>query len=157
MKTPLDHISPGINIAVIRRRADRWEYLMLKRAADQTYTGYWGLLSGSRENNETVTNLALREMNEEIGQYPDRLWASEYCLQFFEPLDDAVWTLPVLVAEISAQAEIVLDEENEEYRWLSAAEAVTLAPWRNLREVLGWLEEDLRAYPPGNWVELPLR
>ena len=41
-------------------------------------------------------------------------------------------------------------------RWLGVQDATALAPWRNLKQVLGWLEEDLETFPPGNWVELPL-
>ena len=156
MKTPIPIIGNGINVAVIRKVDSKWQYLMLKRAADETYTGFWGLLSGSRENNESVTNLALREMKEEINLRPRSLWASEYCLQFFEPLDDAIWTLPVLVAVVEETDQVELDAENEEYRWLPAAEAIELAPWRNLKQVLGWLVSDLATCPPGNWVELPL-
>lgn len=145
-------IGNGINVAVMRKVDNAWQYLMLKRASDETYEGYWGLLSGSRENNETVTNLALREMMEEISIRPQSLYASEYCVQFFEPLDDAIWTLPVLVAFVEPTDQVVLDAENEEFRWLGVDQAIELAPWRNLKQVLGWLEEDMRSFPPSNWV-----
>ena len=155
MKTPIPQKSPGINVAVIRNIDNVWQYLLLKRASDETYDGFWGLLSGSRENNESVTNLALREMMEEISIRPQSLWASEYCVQFFEPLDDSIWTLPVLVAFVEPTDQVVLDEENQEFRWLSVEAAIELAPWRNLKQVLVWLEEDLKSFPPVNWVRMP--
>ena len=157
MKTPLPLYSPGINIAVIRQAQGGWQYLLLQRSAeDAAYGGIWGLLSGTRDDNETVTELALREMSEEISLRPNKLYATEYCLQFFEPTRDAVWVLPVFVATVERAAEIALDSENSEFRWLPFGEARQLAHWRNLKDVLRMLEEDLKDSPPPNWVELPL-
>ena len=157
MKTPIPAISPGINVAVIRKVNEQWQYLLLQRSGeDKVYGGLWGLLSGTRDDNETVTNLAIREMGEETGLRPNTLYASEYCLQFFEPTRDQVWTLPVLVAVVDSEAQVALDSENRDFRWLPCQEAAQLAHWRNLKDVIRMLEEDLAQFPPPNWVVMPL-
>lgn len=157
MKTPIPHLSPGINIAVIRRLDGIWEYLLLQRSGEDTvYEGVWGLLSGTRDDHETVTELALRELAEETGLRPNLLFASEYCLQFFEPTRDEVWTLPVLVVVVDSDCQVHLNSENRALRWLPCDEAATLAHWRNLKDVIRMLEDDLTNFPPPNWVEMPL-
>lgn len=157
MKTPLPLYSPGINVAVIRRVDNDWQFLLLERSGeDPAYGGIWGLLSGTRDNNETLTELALREMQEEIGLRPNNLYATEYCLQFFEPTRDSVWVLPVLVATVDAGAKIELDSENSGFRWLDCQEAMKLAHWRNLKDVIRMLAEDLAVFPPPNWMEMAL-
>jgi 8-oxo-dGTP pyrophosphatase MutT (NUDIX family) len=157
MKTPLPSYSPGINVAVIRQVNQNWQYLLLQRSGeDPAYGGVWGLLSGTRDNHETVTALALREMQEEIGLRPNLLFATEYCLQFFVPTRDAVWVLPVLAATVDSDAKIVLNSENSDYRWLECREAVNLAHWRNLKDVIRLLEEDLAGFPPPNWMAMPV-
>jgi 8-oxo-dGTP pyrophosphatase MutT (NUDIX family) len=148
--------SPGINIATIRRDGDSWKFLLVKRADAETYPGYWGLVTGGREGDETVPQLAVRELAEETGLRPERLWASEYCMQFYEPTVDRVWVLPVIVAVVSPAATVTLSEENAEYHWLMPEEAKKLVAWHNLRTVIDDISRELKSYPSANWVELPI-
>ena len=149
--------SPGINVAVVKKTASDWQFLLLQRAEKETYPGFWGLLTGGREDEETVPELAVREMAEETGLRPDSLWASEYCVQFYEPTVDRVWILPVIVAVVSDDADVGLSEENRAFRWLLPKEAVDLVFWKNLKTVIADLAEELRNFPSPNWVELPVK
>jgi dATP pyrophosphohydrolase len=148
--------SPGINVAVVRKESTGWRFLLLKRADSETYPGFWGLVTGGREGNETVPQLARRELAEETGLVPQKLWASEYCLQFYEPTVDRVWILPVIVACVPADSKVVLSSENSEFRWLTAAEAIGLVLWQNLKATIANLDRELAEYPASNWVELTL-
>ena len=153
-KSKIEIEAPGINVAVVKKDAGGWKFLLLKRAAKESYPGFWGFLTGGRENDETVPQLAVREMAEEIGLKPQKLWATEYVFQFYEPTVDKIWILPVLVAEVADNSEIKLSSENSEYRWLEAEEAQKTVLWKNLRKVIGDIREELEAYPAPNWVEL---
>ena len=149
--------SPGINVAVVKEYGGSWRFLLLQRAEKETYPGFWGLLTGGREGEETVPELAVREMAEETGLRPDSLWASEYCLQFYEPTVDRVWILPVVVAVVSAVADVRLSKENRAFRWLLPKEAVEIVCWKNLKTVIADLAEELQNFPSPNWVELPVK
>ena len=46
------------------------------------------------------------------------------------------------------------ESENSEFRWLSAGDAVKLAPWQNLKEALKNINRELDNYPSGNWVKI---
>ena len=153
-KSRIEIEAPGINVAVVKKDADGWKFLLLKRAAKESYPGFWGFLTGGRENDETVPQLAVREMAEEIGLEPRKLWATEYVFQFYEPTVDRIWILPVLVAEVPDSSKIKLSPENSEYRWLAAEDAQKTVLWKNLRKAIGDIQEELEAYPAPNWVEL---
>jgi dATP pyrophosphohydrolase len=148
--------SPGINLAVVKKEAGGWQLLMLRRAEGETYPGYWGLLTGSREGEETVPQLACRELAEETGLVPESLWASEYCVHFYEPTVDKLWILPVIVAVVAPEAEVRLSAENSQYQWASIPAAAKLAVWKNLVTVIGNLAPELEAFPAPNWVRLPV-
>jgi 8-oxo-dGTP pyrophosphatase MutT (NUDIX family) len=154
--TPLPIESPGINVAAVARTNEGWKFLLLRRAPRETYPGFWGLLTGTRENNESVPDLAVRELKEEVALQPLELWASEYCVQFFEPMYDGIWILPVIVALVDFSETITLSEENAEYRWTDVGEAVELVPWQNLKDILPRLQRELDEYPAPNWVRLPI-
>jgi dATP pyrophosphohydrolase len=148
--------SPGINLVVIKQIEDTWKFLILKRAENETYPGFWGFLTGCRQGNETVPQLAVRELDEETGLRPTRLWATEYIVHFYEPTVDKIWILPVLVAEVPAEAEVKLSGENADFRWLLPDEAKVLIDWQNVLEVLENLSLEIEGYPPSNWIKLPV-
>ena len=153
-KSRIEIESPGINVAVVKKDADGWKFLMLKRAEKESYPGFWGFLTGGREKDETVPQIAVREMAEETGLAPQKLWATEYVFQFYEPTVDKIWILPVIVAVVPAEAKMRLSEENSEYRWLTAGEAQKLVFWTNLQKALEDINGELEIYPAPNWVEL---
>jgi len=153
-KSRIEIESPGINVAVVKKDADGWKFLMLKRAEKESYPGFWGFLTGGRENNETVPQIAVREMAEETGLRPRKLWATEYVFQFYEPTVDKIWILPVIVAVVPADSKVVLSEENSEFRWLTANDAQKIVFWKNLQKALEDIDGELDIYPAPNWVEL---
>ena len=124
------------------------------RAAGETYPGLWGFVTGGREGEETVPQIALRELFEETGLRQKRLFASEYCMQFYEPTVDKIWILPVIVAVVDGDEEINLCHENSQYRWVTGSEAVSLVVWKNLKKAISDIEIELQAFPAPNWVEL---
>ena len=153
-KSRIEIESPGINVAVVKKEADGWKFLMLKRADKETYPGFWGFLTGGREKDETVPQIAVREMKEETGLTPQKLWATEYVFQFYEPTVDKIWILPVIVAVVPADLKVVLSEENSEYRWLAAEDAQKIVFWKNLQKALEDIASELENYPAPNWIEL---
>ena len=153
-KSRIEIESPGINVAVVKKETDGWKFLLLKRAARETYPGFWGFLTGSKENSETVPQLAVREMKEETGLAPEKLWATEYVFQFYEPTVDKIWILPVIVAVVPAESEVRLSAENSEFRWLDFKEAQKIVNWKNLQKALEDLAGELETYPAPNWIEL---
>ncbi len=146
--------SPGVSVAVIKRDLDGWKFLLLKRGPGESYGGFWGFVTGGRRGDETVAQCVKRELKEETGLEPDGLWATEYVIQFYEPENDKIWILPQIVAVVDENAEVVLSEENVEYRWLPPEKGKHLVSWKNLVRAIDDITDELAIFPARNWVEI---
>jgi dATP pyrophosphohydrolase len=152
--TQIEIESPGVNVAVIKEDDDGWKFLLLQRSKHETYAGCWGFVTGGKKNDETVARVVMREVREETGLSPERLWATEYVIQFYEPTCDKIWILPLVVAVVKADSQVVLSSENSDYRWLPANRAKRLVSWKNLAQAIDNLADDLEIYPARNWTEI---
>ncbi len=146
--------SPGVNVAVVKKDYDGWKFLILRRSESETYGGYWGFMTGGKRGEETVAQVVVRELKEESGLAPLEMWATEYLVQFYEPLADAIWILPLIVAVVDSESEVVLSSENSEFKWLSASKAKRLVSWKNLETFLDEISGELEIYPARTWVQI---
>ncbi len=146
--------SPGVNVAVVRNTYDGWEYLLLQRAEQETYSGSWGFMTGGKQGDETVAQVAVRELYEETQLAPKSLWATEHLVQFYEPEYDSIWILPLIVAVVDETAEVILSEENCEFRWLKSTRAKHKVSWKNLSTAIDNISEELEIFPARNWVQI---
>ena len=146
--------SPGFNAAVVRKDDDGWKFLVLQRAQDQSYPGFWGFVTGNKEGDETVAQAVYREMVEETGIKQMRIWASEYLVHFYEPENDKIWILPLIVVVVPEDSEVRLSPENQQALWLPAESARHRVSWRNLVVAISDLVDELDIYPAKNWVEI---
>ncbi len=148
--------SPGVNVAVVKKDKEGWRFLLLKRAYTESYAGAWGFVTGTKSDEETAAQIAVRELKEETGLDPKALWATEYVIQFYEPEFDKVWILPLIVAVVPPDSEVKLSRENDEFIWLGAEQARAQVSWKNLVRAIEDLSEELRRYPAPTWVSLEL-
>lgn len=152
--TNIEIESPGVNVAVVKEDDDGWRFLLLKRAKQESYAGTWGFVTGSKQGNETVAQVVVREVVEETGLTPLKIWATEYLVQFYEPEYDKIWILPLIVAVVSSDAEVRLSEENCDFEWFRAPRAKRRVNWKNLMQAIDNITEELEVYPSHNWVEI---
>ena len=146
--------SPGVNCAVLRKEDEGWKFLLLKRSETESYGGTWGFVTGSRREGEAVAQVVLREVREETNLTAKRIFATEHVVHFYEPEVDAIWILPLVVAVVDCDAEVKLNFENCEYRWLPAHQAKRLVSWKNLMISIDRIQDELELYPARNWVEI---
>lgn len=146
--------SPGVNVAVIRKTDDGWQFLILCRSETESYGGFWGFMTGGKRDDETVAQVVVRELNEETGLKPKSMWATEYLVQFYEPEYDSIWILPLIVAVVDENDKVVLSQENSEFKWLDASQAKHQVSWKNLVDAIENVSEELEIFPARNWVEI---
>ncbi len=146
--------SPGVNVAIVKKDPDGWKFLVLQRSEEESYGGYWGFMTGGKQGNETVAQVVLREMKEETGLVPDSMWATEYIVHFYEPEYDKIWILPLIVAVVAPESEVVLSSENTHFRWLPPLKAKHLVSWKNLEKAIEEVTEELEIFPARNWVQI---
>jgi dihydroneopterin triphosphate diphosphatase len=136
----MEIISGYVEVHVFRRSFDEVEYLLLKRAREQkVYPGLWQVVTGKIKPNEKAYETALRELKEETGFSPLRLWATPKVNQFYSAEKDAVYIVPVFAAEVNNTDEIVLCREHCKFRWMKPEDARNLLPWEEQRNALDTL------------------
>ena len=152
--TQIEIVSPGVNIAVVKKDDDGWKVLVLQRAETGSYPGNWGLLTGRKESNEVVAQIVARELPERLSLTVRRIWSTEHVIRFYEPEFDQIWMLPLIVAIVDADAKVILQSEHSSFRWLDPFRAKRQVTWKNLYRAIENIAEELEVYPAHTWVEL---
>ncbi len=122
------------------------EILLIRRAPDRLYPGLWQCVTGKLEAGERIIDGALREVAEETGLGPQDLEEvmDTDIVNWFHAGDlDALLCEAVFAARVRPDAEVVLSNEHDAYRWLSAEAARDLVTWpayQRAIETVVWLE-----------------
>ena len=117
--TPIQEIpikSFCVSVFVCRLVQDTMEVLLIKRS-EGYIGGTWQMVSGTLEHGETAVDAALRELHEETGIKPDRFYSANQLQQFYEVGQNCVNLVPVFLAFVDSDCEIVLSEEHTDYMW----------------------------------------
>ena len=113
----------GVIVYVIRLFPDERKVLFLKRSGGQ-YIDTWWPVAGTPEAGEEPLKTAVRELGEETGLRPDRLFS--FGMEI--PHADSNKALVTFVALVDQTTPVKLNDEHNDYRWLTGAEAVNQVP-----------------------------
>lgn len=103
----------------IREKNDRWEFLQLLRNPNTaTMGGVWGMPGGAIEGGERPAEAARRELFEEAGLVPIELFLLDFVSSFYSESLNAIIHGVNYCAIVDPDAEVVLNDEHTEYRWL---------------------------------------
>ncbi|MEW5795812.1 MAG: NUDIX domain-containing protein [Candidatus Zixiibacteriota bacterium] len=147
-------VPKGFNAAIVKQDADGWKYLVFQRAESETYAGYWGFLTGEKRTDESVAQAVAREIKHGLGLTNIRIFATEYLVQFFEPENDKVWILPLIVVVVPPDAQVTLSDEHQQAQWLTSRSAKHRVSWKNLVKAVDDIADELEIFPAKNWVEI---
>ena len=126
-------IQRHVEVYVFRRRAGGIQFLCLRRAAHRNLAGVWQPVTGKRRLGERAAAAALREVREETGVEPNRMWALERPSIYFDAATDQLHLLPLFAAEIGASERITLSDEHDAFRFLSGTRAGARYLWDGQR------------------------
>lgn len=87
------------------------------------------MVGGKVQEGEQSWQAALRELKEETGLTPVKLWAIPSVNQFYESKSDTVHTIPAFAAELEFDSKITLDDEHSEYKWISIEDVQPYIKW----------------------------
>jgi dihydroneopterin triphosphate diphosphatase len=125
-----------VDVYVIRGVGARMECLALRRGAGGRCPGSWETVHGHIEPGERPAEAATRELAEETGLAPDRLYNLSRVESFYQHRIDEVALVPVFVALAGDAAEIRLGAEHDRFEWLDTAQAERRFAWPRERRAL---------------------
>jgi len=112
------------------------DVLVLRRAALERCAGTWETVHGHIEAGEAPAAAALRELREETGLAPERLYNVSRVEAFYLHARDVVALIPVFCAIVRGAAPLTLSAEHDRGEWLGADEAARRFAWPRERRAL---------------------
>ncbi len=125
-----------VDLYVIRGSGDQLEFLLLRRAAGGRCPGSWEAVHGHIEDGENPAAAARREMSEETGLAPARLYNLSRVESFYQHRLDEVALVPVFAAFVPAVATVRIGAEHDQYQWLDPASARSRFTWPRERRAV---------------------
>lgn len=125
-----------IDVYVLRGRGEALRCLALKRGPDGRCPGSWETVHGHIEPGERPAEAAARELMEETGYAPIRLYNLSRAEAFYQHGADALDLVPVFAAFVDEAAPPRLGTEHVEAEWLGFDAARERFAWPRERRTL---------------------
>ena len=125
-----------VDVYVLRRDGDGIRCLVLRRGHGGRCPGSWETVHGHIEEGERPWQAAKRELEEETGLAPDRLYNLSRVEAFYQHRKDEVALVPVFVAFVPVESPVRLGPEHDACEWLPPAEAASRFAWPRERRAL---------------------
>jgi len=131
-------------------------YLMLKRSTGKYYEHLWQGVAGKIEKGETAGQTVIRELKEETGKNPVKMFAADHIASFYDARKDRIQMVPIFGIEVE-NSEVQLSEEHSEYKWVSFEEALALLTWKGQKEGLRTVHDEIMSGDDRTkWSEIKL-
>lgn len=128
---------------------------MLRRSPHcQIGADTWQVLYGHFKPGENVKAGIKRELAEETGLKPERIFTVNEVLTFFEKNTGVINIVPVFAVLADHPCSIKLNTEHSEYRWADLEEAVDMLPWHGQKKILQVVNELFANGDPGEIYEI---
>ncbi|MEM7073467.1 MAG: NUDIX domain-containing protein [Pseudomonadota bacterium] len=146
-------VSTSVSVVALRHSGADAQVLLLERA--DTLAGEWCHVAGAIESGETAPVAALRELEEETGLRPTRLYSADHNEVYYDVKRDVIQIRPVFVA-IVLEGRVRLNQEHSAFRWLDILGAMTLVPFGVQRVLLRHIEAEFIQRQPHPALEVAL-
>jgi dATP pyrophosphohydrolase len=125
-----------IELHICFKDSKDYKFLLLKRAeTSKIYPGIWQMITGTIESHENTKEALLRELNEETGLKPEKIYSIPRINTFYLAVSDKICMSPVFLAMVNS-TDVKISAEHTEYKWTSYEEAAKIIHWPNQAESL---------------------
>ena len=107
----------GVGIALLNNN----NQIFVAKRIDNPYN-FWQMPQGGIDVGEEPLEAAFRELKEETGFTPHKMFVADHVSSFYESHFDRINLVPVFGIEVRSQ-NVVLSEEHCEYEWLEFEKA----------------------------------
>ena len=125
-----------VDVYVLRGEGSSLQCLVLRRGRGGRCPGSWETVHGHIEATERPAGAAERELEEETGLTPVRLYNLSRVELFYQHRTDEVALVPVFAAFVAGDATVRLGVEHDGFEWLSLADARGRFAWPRERRAL---------------------
>lgn len=125
-----------VDVYVLRGAESALECLLLRRGTGGRCPGSWETVHGHIEAGERPAEAAARELAEETGLTPVRLYNVSRVESFYQHRIDEVALVPVFVAFVQPDAPVRLGSEHDHFEWLAPTAAESRFAWPRERRAL---------------------
>ena len=122
-----------IDAYVFRQTDEGLKFLLLKRARTKMYEHLWQGVAGKIEGDEKAWEASIRELKEETGFRPIRMFIADHVSRFYEIHGDRVNLVPVFGIEVD-DATVTLSKEHCEFRWVDFDTAHRTLVWSGQKD-----------------------
>lgn len=106
------------------------EYLMLKRSAKVVFPGMWQCVVGTLDPGEEILKGMKREIKEETGLVPRKIWWLESSAVAYRPKMDRLLPVAFFAGEVGYEKKVKLSDEHVAFKWVPFLTAMRMLRWR---------------------------
>jgi dihydroneopterin triphosphate diphosphatase len=131
-------------------------FLIIKRQTSYLPDS-WQMVSGKIEKGEKAWEAALREIKEETGLVPDRLYSTNDVEIFYEVNQNCINIIPVFIGFIDSDQPVRLSSEHREYLWVTPEESATFLCFEHQVEALRKIEAKFVKQKPLEFLRVKMK
>jgi dihydroneopterin triphosphate diphosphatase len=132
---------PCITAYVICHTPDGPRYLLIRRCCGGYLNGTWQMVTGGTMEGETASQTALREIEEETGLIPTKLYSADAVETFYLHAQNKIILVPVFVAFVEEMEVRLAAQEHDVYEWLPFEESKKRLVWAEQQRIIAHVHE----------------
>jgi 8-oxo-dGTP pyrophosphatase MutT (NUDIX family) len=99
------------------------------------YEHIWQGVAGKIEDGETSWEAATRELKEETGLAPIKMFVADHVSKFYETNGDRINLIPVFGIEVDSES-VIISQEHCDHKWVDLNGSLDLLVWRGQKQAI---------------------